>query len=159
MQQNPNADREFVIERTFDAPREMVFMAWSKAEHLQQWFGPTGWSLPVCKLDFRAGGEWLYCMRGPDGTEAWGKALYREIVAPERIVYVDYFADAQGNPAEGMPETLVTLIFEDQGDKTRLISRTLFASVADMNAIIEMGMVEGLNQTWDRLEAHLESLV
>lgn len=149
------AEREFVMERIFDAPRPLVFQAFSACEHLVHWWGPKGWTLPVCQMEFRPGGVWLYCMRGPAGEDACGKATYREIVAPERIVYTDAFADAAGNVIEEMPEMVITLIFAEHGGKTRLINRVQFASVADKEATLAMGMVEGLTQTLDRLEAYL----
>lgn len=152
------SDREFVMERVFDASRELVWQAWTKPEHLTQWWGPKGWTLPVCQVDFRPGGVWLYCMRGPDGEEAWGKAIYREIVEPERIVYLDTFVDETGNPLEGMPEMLITVTFADHDGKTRLATHAQFASAADLEAVLAMGMVEGLTQTWDRLEAYLAQM-
>ncbi len=149
------ADRTFMMERVFDAPRELVFAAWTKPEHLAQWWGPTGWTLPVCTLDFRPGGVWHYCMRSPTGEDAWGKATYHEIVPPERIVYTDIFSDADGNPIAGAPEMLITIEFAAEGSKTKVTSRAQFASVEDYKAILAMGMVEGLTQTWDRLAAYL----
>jgi len=152
------SDREFVMERLFDAPRELVWQAWTKPEHLTHWWGPKGWTLPVCKVDFRPGGIWHYCMRGPGGEESWGKAIYREIVEPERIVYLDTFADEAGNPIEGAPEMLITVTFTEQGSRTKLSTHTLFTSAADLESVLAMGMVEGVTQTWDRLEEHLASL-
>lgn len=151
------ADRELVIERIFDAPRELVFKAFAEPERLARWWGPKGWTLPVCKMDFRPGGVWHYCMRGPEGGESWGKAVYREIVEPERIVYTDAFADADGNPIEGMPEMLITVEFAEHEGKTKLTSRTRFASVADLEATLAMGVVQGITETWDRLAEHLAS--
>ena len=144
-----------VIQRTFDAPRELVFKAWTDPKHLAQWWGPKGWTLPVCEIDFRPGGTWLYCMRGPEGEESWGKAVYREIVMPERIVYVDAFADADGNVVEGMPQMLITVEFTELNGKTKITSRTEFASVAELEATLAMGVVEGATETWDRLEEYL----
>lgn len=155
MSTQESSEREFVMERVFDAPRELVFKAWSDPQHLAQWWGPKGWTLPVCNMDFRPGGVWHYCMRGPEGEEGWGKAVYREIVEPERIVYVDSFADAEGNALEGMPETLITVTFSEQEGKTKLTSCAQFASVADLEATLAMGMVEGLTETWDRLEEYV----
>ena len=149
------SDREFVMERVFDAPRELVWQAWTKPEHLVHWWGPKGWTLPVCKVDFRPGGVWHYCMRGPEGEESWGKAIYREIVEPERIVYLDTFSNEAGNPVEGMPEIIITVTFEDLDGKTKLATHAQFASAADLESVLAMGMVEGLTQTWDRLEAYL----
>ena len=150
--------REFVMERVFDAPRELVWQAWTEPEHLAQWWGPKGWTLPVCKLDFRPGGIWHYCMRGPEGEESWGKAIYREIVEPERIVYLDTFADEAGNPVEGMPEMVITVTFSEHDGKTKLTAQAQFASAADLERTLAMGMVEGLTETWDRLEEYLANI-
>lgn len=147
--------QEFVAERIFDAPRELVWQAWTKPEHLAQWWGPKGWTLPVCEVDFRQGGIWLYCMRSPEGETSWGKAVYQEIVEPERLIYLDSFVDEHGNPIDGAPEMLITVTFEDLGGKTRLATHAQFPSAAALEATLEMGMVEGLTQTWDRLEAYL----
>ena len=149
------AERTLIMERVFDAPREIVFKVWSECKHLAQWWGPKGWTLPVCEIDFRPGGTWLYCMRGPAGEESWGKAVYREIVMPERIVYVDAFADADGNVVEGMPQMLITVEFTELNGKTKITSRTEFASVAELEATLAMGVVEGATETWDRLEEYL----
>src|SRR3982750_3642882 len=91
------ADREITFEREFAAPRALVFKAWTDPRALEHWFGPAGWTLPVCEVDLRPGGVWRYCMRGPKGEESWGRATYREIVEPERLVYTDSFSDAAGN--------------------------------------------------------------
>jgi uncharacterized protein YndB with AHSA1/START domain len=145
----------FAAERVFNAPRELVFQVFSDCKHLTHWWGPKDWALPVCEMDFRPGGVWLYCMRGPDGMESWGKATYQEIIEPERIVYSDAFVDGTGTPIEGTPEMLITVTFEVMGGKTKLVSQTQFGSAEELNAVLEMGMVEGLSQTWDRLEEYL----
>lgn len=150
-----SAERTFVMERIFNAPRELVFQAYSDCQHLIHWWGPNGWTLPICEMDFRAGGSWFYCMRGPNGEDACGKAFYLEIVAPERIVYRDTFVDTAGNPLEDMPELMNTVIFEEVDGKTKLISQTEFASAADLKAVLDMGMTEGFTETLDRLEAYL----
>jgi uncharacterized protein YndB with AHSA1/START domain len=145
------------VERVFDAPRELVFKAWTEADRLARWFGPQGWTLPVCTVDLRPGGVWQYCMRGPNGEESWGRAVYREIVPPQRLVYVDAFTDAQGNVIESMPQLRVTTEFVDQDGKTKLTSRSDFASADDLNAVLAMGVVQGMGETWDRLAAYLAS--
>lgn len=158
---NPTSDaaeREFVMERVFNAPQALVFQAFSECKHLTHWWGPKGWTLPVCQMDFRPGGVWFYCMRGPGGEDACGKATYHEIVAPERIVYADAFADTAGNVQADMPQMVITLTFTAQDGKTKLTSRTEFASAADKEATLGMGMVEGLTQTLDRLEAYLAQM-
>jgi uncharacterized protein YndB with AHSA1/START domain len=146
---------EFVMERVFDAPRALVWKAFTEPERLKHWWGPKGWTLPVCTMDFRVGGIWHYCMRGPEGEEGWGKAIYREIVEPERIVYTDTFADAEGVPVAGMPQMQITVVFIDHDGKTKLISRAQFASRADLDATMAMGMVQGISETWDRLADYL----
>lgn len=157
-------DRELVMERIFNAPRELVFEAYSTAEHLKNWWGPKGWTLPFCEVDFRPGGVWFYCMKGPVGSEdgeimeSWGKAIYQEIVEPQRIVYKDTFVDSEGNRIEGTPEMLITVEFVQENGKTRLISKTLFESAEQLQQVVEMGVEEGFNQTLDRLEAYLDKI-
>jgi uncharacterized protein YndB with AHSA1/START domain len=90
------ADRNIVITRVLDAPRERVFKAWTDSGHFVRWWGPNGFTTPACRMDVRPGGVLHYCMRSPEGRDFWGKGIYREIVEPERIVYADTFADAEG---------------------------------------------------------------
>ena len=152
----PDLDAKLLfVERLFDAPRELVFKAWSEAERLSQWWGPRGWTVPYCKVDFRPGGVWHYCMEGPGGMQSWGKAVYNEIVVPERIVYTDTFSDEAGNQAPGMPVMVITVEFIDEGGKTRVVSRGEFASREDLESLIQMGLIQGLTETWDRLEEYL----
>lgn len=157
--------RVLVLERTFDAPRELVFRMFGECEHLKHWWGPQGWELPVCRMDFRPGGEWLYCMKCVDedqgqfyGMESWGKQVYREIDAPERIVYTDYFADAEGNVNEEMPATEGTLQFIDLGRQTKIVSRSEYVSEEALKTVMDMGMLQGITQTWDRLEERLDEV-
>ncbi|CAH1190045.1 hypothetical protein PAECIP111893_00129 [Paenibacillus plantiphilus] len=157
--------QEITLERVFNAPRELVFKAFSEAEHLKHWWGPRGWTLTVCNIDFRPGGIWHYCMKCIDenmgdyfGYESWGKGVYQEIVESEKIVYVDYFSDAEGNEAEGMPSSDITMYFEEYEGKTKLISKTKYASEEALKTVLEMGMEQGITETWDRLAEHLESV-
>ena len=149
------SDQEILITRTFDAPRELVWQMWTAAEHLRHWWGPEGWTLPVCELDFRPGGIWFYCMQGPDGLQSCGKATYLEIDAPERIVYEDAFADADGNILEEMPLGHITIKFAEAGGKTTVTSTVRYPTKADRDRVIEMGMEAGFDQTMNRLEAYL----
>lgn len=149
--------RELVIERVFDAPKELVFQMFAKAEHLQHFWGPQHWTLPVCKVDFRPGGIWHYCMKSPDGAiEAWGKATYLEIEEPNRIVMLDGFSDAEGNTNPDLPETPSTFTFIEQDGRTKLIIHSLFASEEDLRKTVEMQMLEGMADTLDRLAAILD---
>jgi uncharacterized protein YndB with AHSA1/START domain len=143
------------VERTFNAPRQVVFGAFTDADRLAQWWGPRGWQTTSYKMEFRPGGQWHYCMRGPDGMESWGLSTYQEIVEPERIVYTDVFSDESGKPTEGMPTMTIVMEFTERDGATTITSRSEFASPADLDAIMGMGMKEGLTETWDRLEEYV----
>jgi uncharacterized protein YndB with AHSA1/START domain len=118
--------REFVITREFEAPRELVWKAWTERERLMQWFGPKGFVMPAAKMDFRPGGIFHFCLRSPDGKEMWGKWTFREIAAPERIVLVHCFSDERGgitrHPASPTwpREMLSTTTFQALDGRTRL---------------------------------------
>jgi uncharacterized protein YndB with AHSA1/START domain/DNA-binding transcriptional ArsR family regulator len=107
-----------VIERIFDAPRDLVYKCWTESEHLRRWTGPRGFSTIVHAYDFRPGGHLRLHMRAPDGTEHWQSGTFREIVPPERIVRTFVWTDAEGNPTR--PETVLSLTFEELGGRTRL---------------------------------------
>jgi len=124
-----SAGQGLVITRIFDAPRELVWKAWTNCEHLKRWWGPEHFTAPACKIDLRVGGKYLFCMRSPQGQDYWSTGVYREIVAPSRLAYTDNFADAQGNvvpashyglPGEWPDEMLVTVTLEDLEGKTRM---------------------------------------
>jgi len=106
--------REMTLTRVFDAPRELVFGAWSDPAHLVRWWGPNGFTLPGCEMDFRPGGAYSFVMRGPDGQDYPFHGVYREIVEPERIVFTAIIDNAPGN------ELLTTVTFAEHGGKTRL---------------------------------------
>jgi Uncharacterized conserved protein len=165
MESRVESEKVLVLERVFDAPRELVFKMYQDSEHLKHWWGPRGWEVPFCTVDFRPGGVWHYCMKCADpnqgdffGMESWGKAVYKEIVAPEKIVYVDFFSDAEGNENPDMPSTEVTLEFIDLGGKTKLVSRGEYVSPETLKSVMEMGMLQGITETWDRLEERLNAV-
>jgi len=123
------AGAELVIMRTFDAPREAVWNAWTDPAQFMRWWGPEGFTCPECSIEFRVGGRYLYCMRSPEGRDYWGTGVYRDIQPMERILCTDCFADEKGNvvPAShyGMQgewplEMTVTVLLEDTGGKTGL---------------------------------------
>ncbi len=127
--EQPSPTRDLLLSRVVFAPREIVWQAWTQPERLMRWFAPEHFTTAAAKVDLRPGGHFLYCMRSPEGAEYWGKGIYREIAAPERLVYVDAFADAEGNTVKpehyGLSpdypvETLVTVTFAEQGGKTLL---------------------------------------
>jgi uncharacterized protein YndB with AHSA1/START domain len=97
MVENHEIDNELVITRKFDAPRELVFKAWTEPERLQKWWGPKGFTLEVFKFDLRPGGIFLGCQRSPEGHVMWGKFVYQEIKAPEKLVFIQSFSDEEGN--------------------------------------------------------------
>ncbi|MBY6036624.1 SRPBCC domain-containing protein [Fictibacillus nanhaiensis] len=148
-----------IFERVFDAPRELVFQALSKPEHLSNWWGPKNWSLPVCKMDFREGGSWHYCMESADGEmKSWGKTFYKEIVEPEHIMLEDYFSDEEGNINENMPGTKVTLTLTELEGKTKLVNHATFSSEEALKAVLDMGMVQGFTEMWDKFDAYLNDI-
>jgi len=123
-----DADRELILTRIIDAPRELVFRMWTDPAHLAKWWGPQGFTTPSCTMDVRPGGAWRICMRAPDGVDHWVQGVYREVVAPERLVYTFVWSDAAGKPHY---ETLVTVTFDERGDKTELtLHQSIFKSVA-----------------------------
>src|SRR6185503_4359023 len=159
---NNDATRALVITRVFDAPRELVWKAWTDPEHVVRWWGPKNYTSPVCKIDFRVGGKYLFCMRSPEGKDYWSTGTYREIIPPEKIVVTDSFADSEGNvvPASeyGMPgefplELQVTVTFEDLGDgKTKMTLRHVGLPEGQMG---EMA-ADGWNQSFDKLAESLK---
>jgi uncharacterized protein YndB with AHSA1/START domain len=119
-------ERPFVISRTFDAPRELVWKAWTERKRLMEWFGPKGLTMPAAKMELWPGGTFHYCLCSPDGNEMWGKFTYRQIVAPERLVLVSSFSDEDGgitrhplSPTWPL-EMLSTTTLVERGGKTIL---------------------------------------
>lgn len=151
--------RKLILTRDFEAPRELVFEVWSSCKHLKNWWGPKEWPMDECNMDFREGGEWRYCLRGPnDGDESWGKAIYQEINKPGKIVYKDHFTDEKGNINEEMPKLLITVEFTEQEGKTSQIQTALFDTPETRKKIVEMGFIEGMNSSLDRLEEHISAI-
>ncbi len=162
---NNSPTTDIVITRIFNAPRERVWAAWTDPELTMKWWGPEGFTSPACKIDLRVGGKFLFCMRGPAGTEfdkdMWSTGEYREIVPMEKIVCTDNFADAEGNivsPKDyGMPgdwpeEMIVTVTFEDAGEgktKMTLVHKGHPTEMADMAQA-------GWNQSLDKLAAAVQ---
>jgi uncharacterized protein YndB with AHSA1/START domain len=137
------AERVLVITRIFDAPPRLVFKAWTEPEHLVRWWGPQGFTTPSCKMDVRPGGAFRFCMRSPEGTDHWLRGVYREIVAPERLVCTWAWEDAEGKPGH---ETLLTVSFAEHGSKTKLtLHQAVFESVTARDAHQE-GWASSLNR-------------
>jgi uncharacterized protein YndB with AHSA1/START domain len=146
------SDREIVLTRVFDAPRDLVFEAHTSCEHISRWWGPRRYEVSSCEMDFRPGGAWRFVQRGADGTEHGFRGEFREIVRPERIVWTFEY--------EGMPGhvSVDTLTLEERDGKTALTATSLFDSVEDRDGMLQSGMQEGAAETWDRLVEYLEVL-
>jgi uncharacterized protein YndB with AHSA1/START domain len=143
---------ELVLTRVFDAPRSLVFKAWTEPEHLEHWQNaPQGFTVTTHESNIRTGGSYRICMRSPEGTEHWLQGVYREVVAPERLVFTHVWLDSQGRPGQ---ETLVTITFAERGGKTELtLKHTGFKSVEASN-----GHKLGWTSTLDRLAEYLGGL-
>ena len=144
-------DREIVMTRVFDAPRHLVWDAFTKPELLKRWFGPRGWSMVVCEVDLRVGGGFRFVLHSPDGKDMGMRGVYREIVAPERSVHMESFDDYPG-------ESQVTGAFVEQGGQTTLIATVLYPSQEVRDIVIKSGMEHGAAESYDKLAELLPSL-
>lgn len=150
-----SAKHELVITRTFNAPRELVWQAWTDPKQIVKWWGPKNFTAPVAKIDLRVGGKYLCCMRSPAGQDIWSTGTYREVVPPQRLVCTDSFADSDGNVVPGSHygmgeefplEMLVTITFEELDGKTKMTLKHvgLPESMSDMTGT-------GWNESFDKL--------
>lgn len=159
-------NQEFVISRVFDAPRHVVWKALKNPEHMKHWWGPKGFTVKVAKMDFREGGSYHYCMRSPDGQDMWGKFVYREIIKPEKIVFINSFSDEKGgltrhpkNPNWPL-EMLSTFTFEEKGGKTTFTIRWIpYNATEEERQTFDKGragMTQGWTGTLDQLDTFLK---
>jgi uncharacterized protein (TIGR03086 family) len=147
------SEREIATTRVFDAPRHLVFDAWTTPELLKRWFhGPPGWSLVACDIDLKVGGAYRFVWHGPDGVEMGMGGVYREVVPPERLVNTESF-DESWYPGEA----LVTTVLAEQGGRTTLTSTILYESREARDAAISSGMEQGVAASYDRLAELLAS--
>lgn len=147
------SDRELVIERVFDAPRELVWKAWTEPAHVDKWWGPNGFRNETASMDFRVGGEWRYVMHGPDGKDWPNWIRYEEISKPERLVY------SHGGGESDVPHFHVTVTFAVEGKRTRVVMRSVFPSAEALAEVKKFGAVEGGQQTLARLAGYLPYVV
>jgi uncharacterized protein YndB with AHSA1/START domain len=145
------SDREVVLTRIFDAPRHLVFDAFTRPELLKRWFGPRGWSLVVCEIDLKVGGSWRFVLRSPDGKDMGMRGVYLEILPPERSVHMESFDDYPG-------ESQVTSLFVEEAGRTTLTATVLYPSKEVRDAVIQSGMEHGAAETYDKLAELLESV-
>jgi uncharacterized protein YndB with AHSA1/START domain len=143
---------ELTLTRLLKAPRELVFKAWIETEHLKAWWGPKGFTNPVCEIDARPGGSILIHMQGPDGNVYPMGGVFKEIVEPERLVFTSIALDDKGI---GMFENTNTVTFEAEGGNTILTVHTTVDKVKDWDVVAPMlaGMNQGWNESLDRLDA------
>jgi uncharacterized protein YndB with AHSA1/START domain len=149
------AEREVTITRIFDAPREVVFRAWTDAAQLAQWWGPKGFTNPVCEIDARIGGALRIHMRGPDGSVYPMKGEFREIVPLERLAFTNIALDEAGNH---ILEGFTTVIFADDGGRTRLTLHTRATAVIEKAVTYLQGMEMGWTMSIDKLQALLSAM-
>lgn len=156
-----NTQPALKITRVFNAPRELVWKAWTEPEHLKHWWGPKNFSCPAFEIDFRVGGKYLACMLSPEGRGYWTTGVYREIIPLEKIVYTDNFADENGNivprsyydmPGDLLTEFIVTVMLEEFESKTKMTLIHVGIPAGEMSD----GAGIGWNQMLDRLAESLK---
>jgi uncharacterized protein YndB with AHSA1/START domain len=146
------SDREVVATRVFDAPRSLVFEAWTNPDYLPRWMlGPEGWTMPVCEIDLRPGGAWHFQWRHADGSEMSLHGVYKEIVPPERLVNTESWGG-------DWPDTLNTVLLSEKNGKTTMTHTVLYASKAARDAAMKTGMKEGMNKSFNRLAEQLRTM-
>jgi uncharacterized protein YndB with AHSA1/START domain len=154
--QQPASDRDIVITRDFNAPRELVWLAMIDPQHLVHWWGPHGFTTTIEEMDVRPGGVWRLVMHGPDGVDYPNHSVFTEVIKPERIAF------SHGGSREGGPDAKfeATWTFEAiEARKTRVTIRMIFPSSAERDQTVkEYGAIEGGKQTLERLAAHLEKM-
>ena len=152
---NNLAARAIVITRVFDAPRELVWEAWTDPRHVVHWWGPNGFTTTIEKMDVRPGGVWKQVMHGPDGTDYPNKSVFTKVVKPERIVY-SHGGGKKGGPAAQFEATWT---FEALCDKTKVTIHMLFPTASDRDKVVkEYGAIEGGKQTLERLGEYLTKM-
>jgi uncharacterized protein YndB with AHSA1/START domain len=145
------SDTEIVMTRVVDAPRSLVFEAWTRPEHVRSWMlGPEGWTMPVCEIDLRPGGEWRFVWRKADGSEMEMRGEYREVAPPERVVTTERWGPE-------WPETINTLELTEENGRTTITNRVRYPSKEARDAALQTGMKEGASQSFDRLAEYLSS--
>lgn len=143
-----SSDREIILTRSFDAPRSLVFEALTKPELVKRWLlGPPGWTMPVCEIDLRVGGQYRYVWRHADGREMGTGGIYNEIARPDRLVHSEKF-DTAWYPGEAP----ITTVLAEKGDKTTLTATIRYESREARDSVLKSGMEDGVAASYDRLE-------
>ena len=146
------SDREIVLRRVVDAPRRLVWDASTSPKHVPHWMlDPESWTMPVCEIDLHPGGKWHFVWCGSDGTEVTMRGVYRDVIAPERLVSTESWGG-------DWPETLKTLSLTEESGKTTIVSTVLWSSTEARDAALGTGMLDGWSQSYDRLDRYLRTL-
>ena len=146
------SDREVVITRVVDAPRQLVWKAWTDPAHVPQWMtGPEGWTMPLCEIDLRPGGGWHFVWRKSTGDEMGMRGSYREVKPPERLVHTESWGP-------DWPETVNTLSLSEKDGKTTIVLAILYPSKEARDAALGTGMKDGMDQSYERLDEYLRSM-
>ncbi|HTC25090.1 MAG TPA: SRPBCC family protein [Gemmatimonadales bacterium] len=142
-------DREIVSVRVVDAPRRLVWDAWTNPKHVPHWMlGPDGWTMPVCEIDLRSGGKWHFVWRKSDGSEMEMHGVYREVTPPSRLVSTESWGGE-------WPDTLNTVVLSEKDGKTTITLTVLYPSKEARDAALNTGMKEGMSLSFDRLNGYL----
>ncbi len=149
------SDREIVMTRAFDAPRELVFEAWTRPEHVRHWWGWRSSTMIVCEADVRPGGSWRYVTREENGMEVPFTGVYQEVTPPERVVHTEIYDIEPFNAGD---PAVTTVTFTEQGGRTVVTSTTLYPSREIRDGVLESGMESGAAESYDRLAEHLETM-
>jgi uncharacterized protein YndB with AHSA1/START domain len=147
------AEREVVLTRVFDAPRELVFRMWTEPAHLERWWGPRGFTNPVCEMDLRLGGAYRIVMRAPDGSEYPCQGVFREIAKPEKLVFTNNAIGKDGTP---VLEGLTIVLFAEEGGRTTLTLRTRAKATVDFARAFLSGMEMGWTQSLEKLAEEVQ---
>ena len=153
------SDREIVISRVFNAPRQLVWDAWTKPEYVARWFGADGWTVPVCEIDLRPGGTYRYVMRSAEGQEVIMRGVYREVVAPERLVSTEVFEGFSEVGYRPEDDTVSTAVLTERDGKTTWTGTIVYPSKEIRDGALATPMEEGMNGSFDRLDAVLEAII
>jgi uncharacterized protein YndB with AHSA1/START domain len=146
------SDRELVATRVVDAPRRLVWQAWTSPDHVPRWLlGPAGWTMPICEIDLRPGGAWHFVWRKSDGTEMGMRGAYREVRPPERLVHTESWG-------ADWPETVNTLVLTEQDGRTTMTCTVLYPSKEARDKALGTGMKDGWATSYVTLDQHLREM-
>jgi len=152
------SDREIVMTRVFNAPRRLVWAAWTRPEYVARWFGADGWTVPVCEIDLRPGGSYRYVMRGPSGEEVTMRGVYRDVVPPERLVSTETFEGFSEVGYRPEDQTVSTAVLTERDGKTTWTATIVYPSKEIRDGALATPMEEGMNGSFARMDAVLATM-